>query len=281
MRHEFLLLSAASLALVVTACKPAAVADPQEAALAESESSATQDTLDVSDASAATAGFAPSSSSNLVSGCTTTRDVLATATACSQSYDSSVKVSWSCVGANGGTSQGVANVATTVTPDACPPTTLAIAQTIGLDRTRTHGDLTGTLTGTSIVSWNVQPAANAATKQVSLQLEHKVTKDGALVRHQTIEGAKTVDIERNGPGVADNTRVANGTLDVKFLLAGDELNVTESNLTWHHDCCYPVAGSLSFVKSGNATGEGSITFGPSCGEAVNAQGDSLNLADCN
>ena len=280
MRHEFLLLSAASLALTLVACKPAASVDSEESSLAESESSATQDTLDVSEASAATASFAPSSS-NAVAGCTVTRDVLATATACSQSYDSSVKVSWSCTGPNGGTAQGTANVATAVVPDACPPSTYAISQTIGLDRTRTHGEYSGNLTGTSVVSWNVAPAAQVATKQVSLQLEHKVTKNGNLVRHQTLDGAKTVDLAGNGAGPADDTRTVNGSVDVKFLLAGDELNVTESNLVWHRDCCYPLAGSLSFVKSGNATGEGSITFGPSCGEAVNAQGDSLNLADCN
>lgn len=278
MRSEFLLLSAA-LSLALVACKPAASTDPEEAALAESESSAMQDTLDVSEASAAIAAFAPTSA-NAVAGCTTTREVLATATACAQSYDSSVKVSWSCTGPNGGTSEGTANVATSVVPDACPPSTLAISQTIGLDRTRTLGEISGNLAGTSVVSFNVVPAAHAATKQVSLALEHKVTKNGNLIRHQTLDGSKTVDLEANGAGPEDDARIANGSVDVKFLLAGDELNVTETNLTWHRDCCYPVAGSLSFVKSGNATGEGSITFGPSCGEAVNGQGDALELGDC-
>jgi hypothetical protein len=284
MKSQFLFLSATSLALLAVACnRPAASSISEESQAASSVSEATQETLDVSDASGAAAAFAPqalSAGSNLVAGCTATKSVLATASACGVAYNSSVSVTWSCTGPNGGTSEGTANVATAVTPDACPATQYSVSQTIGFNRTRTYQQLVGTLDGTATVAWSVAPGAGVATKQVTLDLDHKVKKDGSLVRHQTLAGNKTVDFAANGAGPADDTRIANGALDVKFLLAGDELNVTETNLTFHSDCCYPVAGTLSFVKSGNATGSGSATFGPSCGAAVNEAGDSLDLAPC-
>lgn len=285
MRNDFVFLTVASLALVAAACnRPStAGADSQETQLATTESSANQEILDASDAAEASPFFASGASSPVnptVAGCQVTKQILTTATACGTSYNASVKLTWSCVGAAGGTSQGEADVATTVTPDACPPAQVSIARQITYDRVRTKGALSGELSGTANVNWDVIPGAAAATKEVALSLEHKVTKDGNLIRHQTLSGNKIVDFNGNGPGTADDTRVANGSVDVKFLLAGDELNASESNLTFHRDCCYPVAGSISWVKSGNVTGQGSITFGPACGQAINADGDSLALADC-
>ncbi|HVO32110.1 MAG TPA: hypothetical protein VMV18_15315 [bacterium] len=285
MRTDFVFITAASIALFASACnRPStATADGEETQLADTESSANQEVLDASDAAEASPFFASGASSSanpMVAGCEAQKQVLATATACGTTYNSQVKLTWSCVGMAGGTSQGEADVATTVTPDACPPTQVSIARQISYDRTRTKGAFSGNLSGTANVNWDVIPGAAAATKEVALSLEHKVTKDGNLIRHQTITGNKIVDFNGNGPGTADDTRVANGSLDVKFLLAGSELNATESNLTFNHSCCYPVAGTISWVKSGNATGQGSITFGPACGQAINADGDSLALPDC-
>ncbi len=280
MRHEFLIVSAFTL-LAAACAKPVVAPDSEESQLADSEATSMQETLDVSEAAQQNVfGFAPSAGPENIAGCNYQRQILQTGTACGQSYDAQVSIVWSCARPDGATASGTATVATTVTPDACPATSFVVAQSIGLDRTRNKGAWTGTLAGTAAVSWNVVPAAHSVTKQVSVQLDHQVTRDGALVRHQTFEGAKSVDIERNAPGEADNVRVATGTADVHFVLAGNELQITETGITWHHDCCHPVAGSLAWIRSGNATGEGSITFGPSCGEALNGAGDALTLSAC-
>lgn len=280
MRREILITSAAALALVATACNRPQNSDSEETQLVESEASANQEVLDASDASGAEAAFFASTSGGSVAGCNVTKTVIATQTACGASYPSQVQLTWDCQGPNGGTAHGTADIATAITPDQCPATQIAIAQTIGYDRVRDYQALEGELKGTASVDWNVVPGQATATKQVSLALEHTVTKNGNLIRHQTLDGNKTVQLDGNQPGPADDERVANGALDVKFLLAGDELNATETDLTFHRDCCYPIAGTIAWTKSGNVSGGGSVTFGPSCGEAVNADGDSLDLSEC-
>lgn len=65
----------------------------------------------------------------------------------------------------------------------------------------------------------------------------------------------------------DNNRtIASGGIQIDDNLKGYKLNATVSGLPFVNNCCYPVGGSLSFVRTGGATGSMTVNFSSTCGQ---------------
>ncbi len=213
--------------------------------------------------------------------CEPTVMVLSTGTMCNQAYNDEIDLYFDCEGQDGATLVGTANVIVTRTPSNCPaPTSIEVAQDIDFERTMTKGTKVGEISGSSSFDFTVTPGTPPASKAEEVAIERMLTEDGTVTRHAMITGTKTISFDYGGDGPEDDEKVVDGELEIDLVLTDVTLNVTQTDLTFTRDCCYPVSGTIDYVKSGAEEGEGSITFGPACGDAENGAGDPLELPAC-
>ena len=215
-----------------------------------------------------------------VIGCDGVSEVQASAPLCLASYPSQVHVTWSCVGPDGNGASGTADVLTTAVPDACPVSEVDVTQGITLSRTWQLDRIAATLTGTADLAWSNVVGQPAAQKTVTLALDHRVARRDEVLRHQVVAGTRTIALDLNGVGVADDTRVVDGAVGIDFVLADVHAEVTETDLTFRRGCCHPISGSLVYLLTGETERGGTIVFGPTCGAAETGEGRPLDLAPC-
>lgn len=233
----------------------------------------------VSDASEA-AVVGPNVSGADSTGCDATTQVIATQPLCMLTYASQVHVNWACVGPNGSGASGNAEVSTTLVPNMCPVSEVDATQSLTLGRQWRLGGIVATLAGTADLSWTASVGAAVATKTVSVDVVHQVSRGDEVLRDQHVTGTRTIARDENGIGPADDTRVVDGTLAVEFEIAGVHADVTETDLTFRRGCCHPVSGTLGYALTGEEERSGSILFGPACGAAETDGGRVLDLAPC-
>lgn len=247
-----------------------------ESELTDSLADSLRAVSDASDAGTIGPGFAGGDAP----GCDATTQIQASQPLCLTTYPSQVRVTWSCVGANGNGASGTADVSTTLVPDACPVTELNGTQSLTLERRWQLGDVVATLNGTAGLSWLHTVGYPARPRSVTVDLDHRVARRDEVLRHQLVAGTRTVALDENGLGEADDTRVVDGELDVDFVLAEVHADVTETDLTFRRGCCHPISGALSYTLTGAEERSGSIVFGPTCGAAETDEGRPLELAPC-
>jgi hypothetical protein len=248
-----------------------------ESELTDSLAASLRSVSDASDAAplaAATAGTVSGT------GCDGIAEILATAPLCSAEYASQVLVTWSCVGPSGNGLTGTADVDTDAEPDACPPSELGVAQSFTIHREWKLDRLLASLDGASQLAWTNGFGQAADQKSMTVDLDHKLFRGGDLLRHQALAGTRSIAIDENGPGDADDAKVVDGVMSVEFVLAGVHAEVTETDLTFRRGCCHPLSGTMDYVLTGEASRAGSIAFGPACGSAKTSSGRALDLAPC-
>ena len=239
-------------------------------------SDATQSSLEMSGGAD---GSAPlfAAAGPIAGSCDPIRTVVSTAMVCAFSYPSQVHLEWNCATAGGAQVVGTADVSTTVTSTSCPATSLSITRAIAFDRTRSKAGRVANLAGTANIDWTATPGTPGAQKHLVYSLEKRVNDGATLVLQQQLSGDKTVDFLHNA---AEEKKVT-GSEEVKHLLAGFDFVATESNLDYQRSCCYPLSGTFAFTETGSRTESGTITFGPSCGAAVDNSGGAIVLPACN
>ena len=244
----------------------------------EDDNEAFGSTLDASEAAIeGPSSFAPDSGSSFA-GCTGTisgTDVIAV---CARNVPSNRSITWSCTGVNGNGVVGSASIMTTVVDDTdCPNVT--IDHDITFLRTWTAGNYRGELTGTSSVRMILDVMNRSAQRSVTANMIRQVFRDDEMIRDQELTGTRVADLQANGPGLADDTRTVDGGAMIEFKLADAELELAGTDVLWTRDCCHPVGGSVVYAFSGDWTGDGTITFGPTCGEATD-DGEDFGLRAC-
>jgi len=219
-------------------------------------------------------------------------NVISTGTVCGHDYPSDVQIVWNCTSSWGPAVSGSAEVLTTITAPNCPPDSFTVQRQISIDRTRSHDDKVSNLAGTASLEWDSATATSGAKRHLVYSFERKKTDAGTPVKDTKLSGDTTVawsvDTSGNGgPGGGcnggdfDGQRVVNGTEEVKHVLAGTTLDATETNLTFAQDCCYPVSGTFAYQFTTTAgMASGSLTFGPSCGDATTQTGGNITLPSC-
>lgn len=219
-------------------------------------------------------------------------NVISTGTVCGHDYPSDVQIVWNCTSSWGPAVTGSAEILTTITAPNCPPDSFTVQRQISIDRTRSHGDKVSNLAGTATLEWDSATATSGAKRHLVYSFERKKSDAGTPVKDTRLSGDTTVawsvDTSGNGgPGGGcnggdfDGQRVVNGTEDVQHVLAGTQLDATETNLTFAQDCCYPISGTFAFQFTNTAgTASGSLTFGPSCGDATTQTGGNITLPSC-
>lgn len=271
---------ALAIAFVVVAssgCEPERVTQEDfESELTDSLADSLRAVSDASDAGTVGPGFGGGGTP----GCDAATQIQATAPLCLITYPSQVRVTWSCVGANGNGASGTADVSTTLVPDACPVSEVDATQSLDLARRWQLGDVVATLTGTAGLSWTSSVGDIARSKSITVDLDHRVARGENVLRHQLVSGTRTVVVDENGIGQADDTRVVDGELDIDFVLSEVHAEVTETDLTFRRGCCHPISGTLRYTLTGAEERDGSVVFGPACGAAETEEGRPLELAPC-
>ncbi|HVO32114.1 MAG TPA: hypothetical protein VMV18_15335 [bacterium] len=235
-------------------------------------------------------------------GCAPTVLVLSTSSVCGHAVPTSVQVTWACDFPNGDSITGTDVVNTTVTPDACPPTQVAIAQQINLDQTRVHGDLTSHATGTSTASWTMlapppmgTPAPGStppplppppADRSMSLDVHVADSAAGTPVHDAHVTGSRTSHFDDAGtPGdPSDDAMVDNGQGEIDDTVTDAKVTAADTNIKHVISCCWPVAGTSTHTFGSLSdptapTETHTLTFGPACG-AADDNGQSVTLPAC-
>ena len=231
-------------------------------------------------------------------GCMPAVTVLATTAVCTHDVPTQVQLDWNCSGPDGGTFTGTDIVTTTVTPDACPPAQLAIAQSISLNDQRAHDTKSVQITGTSSASWN-QPAPPPPTgamtpppppppadRTISVDVHVVAADAGTTVHDAQITGSRTVAFDDGGtvgtPG--DDSMTENGSVSIADAATDEKIDRSDVNLVRKRDCCWPIGGTASLSKGDlDDTSAPLVThvfaFGPSCGDATE-DGADVSLPSC-
>jgi hypothetical protein len=213
--------------------------------------------------------------------CVPTKTVVATAMECNNTYDSNVNLQWSCanVGTEGAAITGSAQVATILTPDTCPATSLAGSKNATLSRTRTVGRDSITTNGSVMATWTTSPGIAPPVIQLTRNVSRQVFRDSSLQLDQAISGNHTVNLTYDDVHTPTQW-TSSGTSTIEFKKDGFTVTTVDNALNFQNGCCYPLSGTTQFTITGNRTGSGTLTFGPSCGNFTNDGGKAFTLPSC-
>lgn len=239
------------------------------------------------------AGFAKSSISSILD-----PQELAATSACSYSSNRSTcssgtdTIAWaSCTVAKGTLTGGW-----TETWDTCPTTAGVV--TTGHSVTRTSSLQTLTFNsgayvttdtsahtaydGTAIPGTGVTISNTSGTRTITINGIHK-TEYGPYGKKwfdHSITGTLSVTGKRS-----TSNRIITGTQTLYHNLAKYKAAHTYNSVTWSDStCCYPTGGSITSVFSGSKTGNATLAFSSTCGEATytdtDASSSTITLTHC-
>ncbi len=156
--------------------------------------------------------------------------------------------------------------------------TLASGATLTTD-TNAHT----TYNGTALPATGITVSMASGTRTVNVNGIHKVMIGpiGRTWFNHSITGNLNVTGSR-----ATGNRVINGTSTLYHNLALYQAAHTFNSATWGSStCCYPTSGSISSVLTGSRTGNTSLTFSATCGQATfvdtDSSSSSVTLTHCN
>lgn len=237
-------------------------------------------------------------------GCMPDVTVLETADVCGHQVPSKVQIDWNCTAPDGHAGvTGSDLVETTLTPDTCPATQVAIEQQITIDETRTFDDKSDHVTGTSTASWTQAPPPPPPTstpapgstpppppppadRSMTLDLHVVSTQGSTTVHDAQITGSRDVAFDDAGTqdDPSDDSVVLNGENHVQDAAQDVKADSSDTDVTRVRDCCWPISGtstlSLGLLSDPTAPVEThTLTFGPSCGDATR-DGQAITFPSC-
>lgn len=187
---------------------------------------------------------------------------------------------------SGGMLDGV--VTATTSKKLAPMQACAPGALIDVERTVSIDQLTHRRPSGVLVEWKNVNATSKAQRPIAtppaelkLQLQGErsaVTPLGKPLFHHLFEGAANVSFNKGDADVAPS-RTISGQLTIQHLIAKFTAVITAKGLTKSADCCRPIAGSVSLVRTGSKEASHELEFGPACG-AVALDGAVLDLPEC-